>query len=440
MSPVALLQELIRNKCVNDGSQDSGQEVRSVRTLVEYIGVEGEVIEPVAGRQSLVYRVPGFDPEAPSLALVPHIDVVPVDPAGWSRDPFAAEIEDGFVYGRGAVDMLNVTAAMTAAVRPYLIGDRTPRGDLLFAAVADEEAGGRLGAKHLVDEHWSLVSTDYLLTELAYPALTVGGRRTVPVSIGEKGAYWSFLETRGAPGHGSIPYGADNALEKMVQALDGIISAPAPAAVTEEWLSFVEELGLDADSVRRLTDIDQLDEEIDRIAVDDPALARYIHAATHLTISSNVIKAGTKTNVIADKAHAELDIRGLPGMDREFVDAHLRKSMGTGSGHIEIIPVMDSEPTVSPTGNALWEAIGDAVEELDGHRNLAPTLMTAATDARFWRARGTICYGVGLFDERMGFSEMLSLFHGHDERISAASVERTTVLYEHVLERFFTAS
>ena len=439
MSPVSLLQELIRNKCVNDGSPDSGQEVRSVRTLVEYIGVEGEVFEPVAGRQSLVYRVPGIDPEAPSLALVPHLDVVPVDPAGWSRDPFAAEIEDGFVYGRGAVDMLNVTSAMTAAVRPYLIGDKTPRGDLLFAAVADEEAGGRLGAKHLVEDHWSLVSTDYLLTEVAYPALTVGGRRTVPVSIGEKGAYWSFLEAGGTPGHGSIPYGADNALEKMVLALDGVINAPSPAAVTEEWLGFVEELGLDADSVQRLTDIDHLDDEIDRIAVDDPALARYIHAATHLTISSNVIKAGTKTNVIADKAHAELDIRGLPGMDREFVDAHLRKAMGSASGHIEIIPVMDSEPTVSPAGNALWDAIGDAVEELDGHRNLAPTLMTVATDARFWRARGTICYGVGLFDGRMGFSEMLSLFHGHDERISAASVERTTLLYEHVLDRFFTA-
>ncbi len=439
MTPVSLLQELIRNKCVNDGSPDSGQEALSVRTLVEYFGVEGEVFEPVDGRQSLVYRVPGFDPEAPSLALVPHLDVVPVDPAGWSRDPFAAEIEDGFVYGRGAVDMLNITAAMTAAVRPYLIGDKTPRGDLLFAAVADEEAGGRLGAKHLVEEHWSLVSTDYLLTEVAYPALTVGGRRTVPVSIGEKGAYWSFLEAVGTPGHGSIPYGSDNALEKMVQALDGVISAPSPAAVTEEWLGFVRELGLDADSVQRLTDIDHLDDEIDRIAVDDPALARYIHAATHLTISSNVIKAGTKTNVIADKAHAELDIRGLPGMDREFVDAHLRKSMGSASGHIEIIPVMDSEPTVSPAGNALWDAIGDAVEELDGHRNLAPTLMTVATDARFWRARGTICYGVGLFDERMAFSEMLSLFHGHDERISAESVERTTLLYEQVLERFFTA-
>jgi acetylornithine deacetylase/succinyl-diaminopimelate desuccinylase-like protein len=439
MSPVSLLQELIRNQCVNDGSPHSGQEARSVSTLVDFMGAEGEVVEPVPGRQSLVYRVPGFDPEAPSLVLAPHLDVVPVDPAGWSLDPFAAEIDDGFVYGRGAVDMLNVAASMAAAVRPYLTGDRKARGDLVFAAVADEEAGGRLGAMHLVEEHWSLVAADYLLTEIAYPALEVGGRHTVPVAIGEKGAFWSFLEARGIPGHGSIPYGADNAVEKMVSALAGLVSVPSPAAVTQEWLSFVEELGLDTDSVLRLTDIDLLDDEIDRIAADDPTMARYIHAATHLTISPNVISAGTKTNVVADRAHAEVDIRGLPGMDRDFVDAHLRKAMGTASDHIEIVPVMDSEPTVSPVGSTLWDAIGDAVEELDGHRNLAPTMMTAATDARFWRPKGTVCYGVGLFDDRMGFSEMLSLFHGHDERVSAASVERTTLLYERVLERFFTA-
>jgi acetylornithine deacetylase/succinyl-diaminopimelate desuccinylase-like protein len=168
-------------------------------------------------------------------------------------------------------------------------------------------------------------------------------------------------------------------------------------------------------------------------------MARYIHAATHLTISPNVISAGTKTNVIADKAHAEVDIRGLPGMDRDFVDAHLRKAMGTASDHIEIVPVMDCEPTVSSVGNTLWDAIGDAVEELDGHRNLAPTMMTVATDARFWRPKGTVCYGVGLFDDQMGFSEMLSLFHGNDERVSVAAVERTTLLYERVLEQFFTA-
>jgi acetylornithine deacetylase/succinyl-diaminopimelate desuccinylase-like protein len=434
---VDLLQQLIRNQCVNDGSAGSGQEARSVATLRDFLGVPGEVFEPVPGRCSLIYRVQGSDPDAHSLAMVPHLDVVPVDPDGWSVDPFAADIVDGFVYGRGAVDMLNVTAAMTAAVRPYLTGEKSPRGDLIFAAVADEEAGGRLGAFPLVEDRWDLVGADYLLTEIAYPSLTVGDHRSVPVSIGEKGAFWSVLKTTGRPGHGSAPYGTDNALHKMVLALAGVIEAAAPAAVSDEWLTFVEHLGLDEESALRLTDVDQLDDEIDRIAAGDPTLARYIHAATHLTISSNLLKAGTKTNVVADKARAEVDIRGLPGMNRDFVDSHLRKAMGSAADQIEILPVMDGGANVSPVGNALWVAIADSVEDLEGHRNLAPTLMTVATDARFWRARGTVCYGVGLFDDRMSFSEMLSLFHGHDERVSAVSVERTARLYEGVLERFY---
>jgi acetylornithine deacetylase/succinyl-diaminopimelate desuccinylase-like protein len=236
-----------------------------------------------------------------------------------------------------------------------------------------------------------------------------------------------------------LPYGADNALEKLVPALAGIMEAPSPAALTPEWLGFVEHLGLDEASIERLSDIDQLDDEIERISADDPTLARYIHAATHLTISANVARAGTTTNIIADRAEAQIDIRGLPGMNREFVDAHLRKAMGSAAGHVEITTVMDNGATVSAVGNVLWQAIGDAVEDLEGHRSLAPTMMTVATDARFWRAKGTVCYGVGLFDDRMGFSEMLSLFHGHDERVSARSVERTALLYERVLEHFFSA-
>ena len=103
-----------------------------------------------------------------------------------------------------------------------------------------------------------------------------------------------------------------------------------------------------------------------------------------------MMHAGTKTNIVADHASAHVDIRGLPGMDRDFVDSHLRKAMGSAAGHVEIRPIMDGDASISPMGNPLWEAIGDAVEELDGHRNLAPTLMTVATDARFWRAKGTV--------------------------------------------------
>jgi acetylornithine deacetylase/succinyl-diaminopimelate desuccinylase-like protein len=433
---IDLLRALIRNQCVNDGTPQSGHEHRSVGTLNEYFGVPGEVFEPASGRQSLVHRVAGSDPDAPSLALVPHTDVVPVDPSGWSRDPFAAELVDGIVYGRGAVDMLNVTAAMAAAVKPYVTGEKHPRGNLVFAAVADEEAGGRYGAAALVEQRWDLVGADYLLTEVAYPPLGTAQGRMIPVSIGEKGAFWSALRATGTPGHGSTPYRADNALAKMAEAVHGLFEAPAPVAIIEEWEAFVSVLDLPDELKEALVDPDRVDEAIDELAVDDPLFARYVHALTHMTISPNMLSAGMKANVIADRAQAQIDIRTLPGMDRHFVDSHLRKAMGNARDDIEIEPFMDMDSTISPTGNPLWEAIAQGVEDVEGHRNLLPTLMTVGTDARFFRARGTVAYGVGLYDDRMSFSEMLALFHGHDERVSARSVELTTELYQRVLFHF----
>ena len=433
---ILLLQELIRNACVNDGTAGSGHEERSVATLRDFLGIAGQVFEPAPGRQSLLYRVAGFDPGAPSLALVPHLDVVPVDPDGWSRDPFAAEIDDGVVYGRGAVDMLNIVAAMAVAVRPYLTGERVPRGDLIFVAVADEEAGGRLGAKALVEERWDLVGADYLLTEVAYPALGGADLPRVPVSVGEKGTYWSTLSAKGTPGHGSAPYGTDNAIAKLARAITNIVATPAPASMDDHWVGFARALGIADDLLDALTDPDRVDGAIDELSAVDPNLARYVHAATHLTISPNVMTGGSKANVIADRARVDLDIRALPGDDRTSVDQHLRKAMGEAADELEISPFMDNPANVSEVGNPLWEAIASGVEEIDGHRRLIPTMMTVATDARFWRARGTVCYGVGLFDGSMSFSEMMGLFHGHDERVSVGSVERTTSLYEKVLQGF----
>lgn len=434
---ITLLQTLIQNACVNDGTRDSGQEHRSVETLLEYFGVAGEIFEPAPGRQSLIYRISGTDPDAPSLALVPHLDVVPVEPSGWSQDPFGGEIIDGFVYGRGAIDMLNVTAAMSAAVHPYLTGETQPRGDLLFIAVADEEGGGRFGASALVEERWDLVRADYLLTEVAYPPPSPTAEPLVPVAIGEKGAFWSTLTATGTPGHGSAPYQSDNALRKMVKALHGLFESDTPVSISPEWENFLSALALEDDLKEALTDPDRVDAAIDRLAVTDPLFARYVHAVTHLTVSPNMLDAGMKANIIADGAKASVDIRALPGMDRDFVDSYLLKAMGSARDDIEIAPQMDKESTISPIGNRLWDAIASSVEELEGHRNLLPTLMNVGTDARFWRPKGTIAYGVGLFDDRMTFSEMLALFHGHDERVTVKSVERTTALYERVLHHFF---
>jgi acetylornithine deacetylase/succinyl-diaminopimelate desuccinylase-like protein len=432
---VELLRQLIRNACVNDGTPESGHEHRSVATLIDFFGVEGELFEPAPGRQSLIYRIEGSDPEAPSLGLSPHMDVVPVDLSGWTQDPFAADIVDGFVYGRGAVDMLNVTAAMAVAARPYITGELKPNGDLLFIALADEEAGGALGAQPYTDQHWDRARVDYMLTEVAYPAVSYASEQAVPVATGEKGAFWSLLRTTGTPGHGSAPYGSDNALTKMVEAVHGISSEPMPVVITEEWREFVASLDLAEDTKNALIDPDRVDDAIDSIAVYDPLFARYAHAVTHLTISPNMLNAGMKSNVIASQASANLDIRAMPGIDRAFVDSFLFKAMGSARDDVDIQPIQDFESTISPTANPLWEAIADSVEELEGHRRLLPAMMNVATDARFWRRRGTIAYGVGLFDDRMDFSEMLALFHGDDERVSVDSVGRTTRLYTEIFRR-----
>ncbi|MDX1468431.1 MAG: M20/M25/M40 family metallo-hydrolase [Acidimicrobiia bacterium] len=436
MNVVELLQQLIRNACVNDGTATSGHEHRSVATLVEYFGEQGDIFEPAPGRQSLVYRIEGTDPDSPALALVPHLDVVPADAHGWSVDPFAGETINGFIYGRGAIDMLNVSAAMAAAAKPYINGEKTPRFDLILAFVADEEAGGRYGASYLAENHWDLVGAPYLLTEVAYPPPDLARDTIVPVAVGEKGVFWSSLVASGTPGHGSMPYGSDNALAKLAVALEGLFTTPSPVAIGEEWERFVADLDLASELAAALVDPDHVDDAIEKLAEDDPRFAAYAHALTHLTISPNRVEGGTKTNIIADKAKAEVDIRALPGMDRDFVDSHLYKAMGSARDEVEIVPMQDLEATVSSTHNPLWEAIADSVEDMEGHRNLLPVMMTVGTDARFWRRRGATAYGVGLYDDKMTFSEMLGLFHGHDERVSIGSVERTTRLYELILHHF----
>ncbi len=437
---VELCRRLIQNACVNDGTPHSGHEWRSAETISDFFGRGGEVFEPAPGRRSVVYRVPGRDPGAPRLMLMGHIDVVPVNEEGWSVDPFGGEVLDGFLWGRGAVDMLNLTAAMAVVFKPYLTGERDPLpGDLLYLAVADEEAAGRFGAQPLVAERWDLVGCEYLLTEIAYPPIDVGGERRYPVSVGEKGPFWTVLRTTGTPGHGSQPYGRENALASLTEGVAGLFRTPPPVAITPIWEEFVRALGLPPDQTEALCDPDRVDAEIERLAVDDLRWASYVHACTHMTVSPNVLEGGTKANVIPDRAEAQVDIRALPGMDRADVDQHLRKALGAAGDRVELVPVADHVANWSPRPNPLWEAVVDATEDLTGSRAVVPTLMPATTDARFFRDRGTIAYGAGLFDTSIRFADFLAMFHGNDERISVASLENTVNFLERTLERFAEA-
>lgn len=430
-----LLVALIRNACVNDGSVDSGCEQRSVDTLTAYLGEPGMVFEPHPGRASLLYRIPGTTPGAPSVMLMGHTDVVPAPAEGWNVDPFSGERTGGFVWGRGAVDMLDQTAAMAAVFKRYLDGSLgPPPGDLVFLAVADEEAAGHLGAEWLVDHHPVEVACDYLITEIAAPALPWSSG--TPVTVAEKGPHWRRLRTSGRSGHGSQPYGTKNALRPMAEAVGRLErTAPGPE-ITEEWRRFVSAWGPPGELAGRLVDVDRVDDTIGELAEMHLGLARWIHACTHMTLSVNTLRGGVKANVVPSAAEAEVDVRTLPGQDESTVLAHIRRALGPGLDDIVEVEAMESQGAGgSPPSGPLWEALKDALGRLGGGPPV-PALIPVATDARYFRRLGTVCYGFGLLDDRIGFGEFLTMFHGPDERIGEESLGRTAALYDLVLKRF----
>ncbi|MCP3998676.1 MAG: M20/M25/M40 family metallo-hydrolase [bacterium] len=433
---IELLQQFIRNECVNDGTPDSGHEYRSVDTIADYFGSAGTVVEPHPGRQSVVYRVPGTEQGAPALILLPHLDVVPATERSWDHDPFGAEIVDGFVWGRGAVDMLNLTAAMATVFKPYLTGHLPPLpGDLIFAAVADEEAGGALGAGHLVEEHWDLVRCDYLLTEVAAPGFASESGLALPVTVAEKGPAWRSLHVQGTPSHGSQPFGTDNALVGLAQAITSLAESPTPVDISPSWIEFITSIGLPADLVERLIDPDQIDSAIDEL--HDPAFARWVHACTHLTVAPTLMRSGEKQNIIPDLGDASLDIRVTPGQDETTVDDVFRKALDPALlERIEIVTDLDFPANESAADGPLWDAIGDAANDLAGPATLVPMLTPVLTDGRFFRQREVTAYGVGLFESNMDFAGALSMFHGDNERVGVGSVDLTTKLLAKILHRF----
>ncbi len=405
-------------------------------TLAAYLGAEGRVFEPHPGRQSVLYRVPGSRPGAPRLMLLGHTDVVPARPDGWSHPPFSGERRDGFVWGRGAVDMLNQTSVMAAVFRRYLDGTLPPLpGDLLLLAVADEEAAGRLGSGWLVENRWEDVACEYLVTETGAPFLTGEEGPGLPVTVAEKGPQWRRLVADGIPGHGSQPYGTRSALVPLTRAVSRLIENPPGAVITAEWRRLVEAWGPADPLRRRLLDAELVDDVISEIFRTDRGLARWVHACTHLTVSVNTLEGGVQTNVVPDHAEARMDVRALPGQDEDDVDAHLRRVLGRDED-VRLERLEITRPNGSRPEGPLWEAIADGLEVVTGRRRLIPSLIPVATDARFFRSRGTVAYGVAVFDDRIPFGEFFTLFHGNDERVSEESLRLTVAQLAATVERF----
>ncbi len=439
---VELLQTLIRNQCVNDGTPDSGHETRNadvLQSLVEGPGVEIERWEPIAGRASFVARIPGSDPTAASLCLMGHTDVVPVNPAGWRNDPFGGELIDGEIWGRGAIDMLNLTSSMAVTFRSLAQRGFRPKGDLIYFAVADEEAGSSFGARWVADNHADAIRCDYLLTEDGGLHSGSPEAPSINVLVGEKGVAWRRLRVRGTPGHGSMPFGSDNALVSAAKVVSRLADyRPAPR-FHELWRGQVAALDLADDLKAAMLDEDTIDD----LLADLPNVGAkaFFHACTHTTFSPNVVatKGRPKTNVIPDVVDLDIDIRTMPGETADEVSAHLRAALGDDLfERIEIEVLIDDPSSLSRIDTPLWDALQRAVTVPFPNARLNPQFSVAFTDARVFRELGAISYGAGLMSPTLDPGEYNLRFHGHNERIDVESLRLTTELWERVVTDLMT--
>ena len=428
-----LLQQLIRNGCVNDGTVESGQEARNAELLKDYLngpGVELETYEPTPGRASLVGRIEGRDPKAPSLLLMGHTDVVPANPEGWQRDPFGGELVDGVVWGRGAVDMLNLTASMAVAFRGLAESGFAPEGTLTYLAVADEEALGTHGAEWLTENERDAVAADYVITESGGVPIPTPSGPKLPVIVGEKGTYWCRLTVHGTPGHASQPLRTDNALVKAAEVVRRIAEYRPETQIHDVWRRFVEGLGFPPELSGPFLSPDDLWDFVGSF----PALglARQAHACTHTTFAPTVVHGGTKINVIPDTVTLEVDIRTLPGQTGADIEAMLAEILGDLAPSVTVAAAAEDASTASPIDTPLWDVLQKVSGAIHEGATTIPFLTVGATDARFFRRLGATAYGYGLFSSQMTFDQFNAMFHGDDERVDQESLRLSTELWDGV--------
>jgi acetylornithine deacetylase/succinyl-diaminopimelate desuccinylase-like protein len=425
---VDLCRELIRIDTTNTGDLAS---CAGERTAAEYVagklaevGLQPQLRESETGRTSVVARYEGADPGRGALLLHGHLDVVPADAAEWSVHPFSGEVRDGYVWGRGAVDMKDFDAMVLAVVRDWRRRGVTPPRDLVLCFTADEEAGGMYGAHFLVDRHRDLLDgcTEAVGEVGGFSYTLDEARRLYLIQTAEKGIQWLRLAARGRPGHGSM-VNDDNAVTALAEAVARVGRHRFPVHVTPTVQAFMDEL------VRLGVDVDPGDPEgaLTRLA----SVSGLIGATVRNTANPTRLAAGYKDNVIPGRASATLDCRTLPGQREEFLAA-LRELIGPD---LEIEHIQDLPAVQTPYQGPIVEAMAAALRAEDPGAHPVPYMVSAGTDAKAWDRLGIRCFGFAplRLPADLNFAQ---LFHGIDERVPVEGLRFGV----RVLDRFLQAS
>ena len=438
---VQLLQGLIRLDTSNPPGNES-LAANYVANILHQNGIEPTVIEMFPGRGNVVARIKGNGAAAP-LLLYSHTDVVPVERDKWTMNPFGGEIKDGYVYGRGALDMKGIGAVQLAV---FLAIARTVRAmhasplqrDIIFAMTADEETDTNQGIGPLTDAYPDLLRAEYALSEFGGFSMYVGNKCFYPIQTAEKGTAWMRMIARGKPGHASVPHD-ENAVVYLARAVDKIGRAKLPMHMTPTAQNFISGLadglgGAQGAALRALASSGMNEFALDAVLRDSGLIAE-LRAITHNTVSPTGLKAGMKTNVIPSEATAILDCRTLPGFDGEKMIEELEAALGDDARHVTFELDSESPPAEFDFNTPLYKFMSYKLKQHDPAAIPVPMMMTGATDAKHLIKLGTKCYGFSPMKFRPG-DRFADLVHGHDERVAIESLAwGAQVLYE-VVEEF----
>jgi len=437
-----LMQEMIRNKCINP----PGNEMKSIRTVERFLssyGIESEIFESAPNRGNLLVGIEGSR-DHPSLMLGPaHVDVVPVEnERDWKVPPFDGMIKDSCIWGRGSLDMLYIVASQTVVFAKLHQEGFKPKGDLKLCIVADEEASGNYGAKWLVQNHPEKVKVDYLITEAGGDPV---GPNQLTYVYGEKGTAWTRLRFRGEEQHGSAPFGSNNAVIKMSKAIQRI-SEYQPPRNTSLLKPFIKAMGIGTITRALMGNTRTLGFMFAQLAKRSKEDAAFLNTMTQMTISPNVCEGGAKVNTIPGQAYVDVDVRTLPGQDEEYVITQFHKALGelTDETTIESVPVDlgggFNPGNLSDMESPLVKIMDTVVRDLRGQEmTLVPMVSPGATDSRFFRrAFGTNAYGFSFHDGSLPIGELMAMFHGTDERVPLGTLELTSKGYMEIAQRFLS--
>jgi acetylornithine deacetylase/succinyl-diaminopimelate desuccinylase-like protein len=417
---VELLQQLIRFDTVNP----PGNERPAIEHLERYLsdaGFETEILAAEPERPNLVATLDGQG-DGPVLCLLGHVDTVLADRSEWQHDPWSGDVTDGFLWGRGALDMKNqVAAEAVGGAALARSGWRPVHGALKLVFVADEETGGDVGAHWLCTEHPEKVRCDMLLNEGGGEVFTYGGRRYYGVCCAEKGIFRFNVTAHGVAGHASLPRTGDNALLKLGPVLAALADPPEAYAVTEAPAALLRGLGEDpSDPGGALA----------AIAEQAPGLRTLMEPMFSVTLTPTMASASTKINVIPSRAQVRIDCRVPPGLGEDAAHRRITEVLGAESDELRIEFTEQVMGNQSPTESRLMSAIERWIADHDPGAATVPLILPGFSDSKWFRDVFPECVAYGFFPQRhQTLLETTPLMHNADERIDVRDLGFATACY-----------